>query len=349
MTGQGFEIEPCSSGEAEAALQVLYQWAPEKQRSHLVAETQSLASTGAFDLSGLWIARGGIHLKSVPWRRGVVGVLLSEALAGCTAAIWAPEVKPRFDRAPIAAALVRAAILHFRARGFRVVQAVLDESANARAAGDLAAGGMRQVTELLYLQRDARVPLVQPTAAAPGIVVDWRPYAPRFEAELRRILEATYVSSLDMPELDGHRAVEAALAKDRASGRFEPWHWQLGRVRGQPEAAIVLLLAEVLGHDIWEITYLGLAPEARGRGLGRLAVARALELASGRARWLQLSVDVRNIPAIRLYEATGFLPFDRRFVHLLVFPDQDDAAPGHTQCVLPASSPTIPSAPSHPG
>jgi RimJ/RimL family protein N-acetyltransferase len=35
---------------------------------------------------------------------------------------------------------------------------------------------------------------------------------------------------------------------------------------------------------------------------------------------LELAVDVRNLPAERLYKAAGFVPHDRRAVHLTVIP-----------------------------
>ena len=57
-------------------------------------------------------------------------------------------------------------------------------------------------------------------------------------------------------------------------------------------------------------------PEPRGRGLGREAVAHALDLARPHTPRLELAVDVRNPPAERLYRASGFLPYERRAVHL---------------------------------
>jgi ribosomal protein S18 acetylase RimI-like enzyme len=49
-------------------------------------------------------------------------------------------------------------------------------------------------------------------------------------------------------------------------------------------------------------------------------IERALELARGCVPWLELAVDVRNTPAVRLYEAAGFITRGRRAVHLVIFP-----------------------------
>jgi ribosomal protein S18 acetylase RimI-like enzyme len=81
------------------------------------------------------------------------------------------------------------------------------------------------------------------------------------------------------------------------------------------------MLSEVPNRDAWEVVYLGLTPAARGRGLGRQAIAHALELARPHTSRLELAVDIRNHPATRLYDATGFVIVDRRSVHLAVFPE----------------------------
>ncbi len=87
---------------------------------------------------------------------------------------------------------------------------------------------------------------------------------------------------------------------------------------GEPAAAGVVLLNEVAGRAAWEISYLGLTPAARGRGLGRATLAHALDLTRPHVGRLELAVDARNHPADRLYRATGFQPYDRRAVHLAV-------------------------------
>jgi GNAT superfamily N-acetyltransferase len=122
-----------------------------------------------------------------------------------------------------------------------------------------------------------------------------------------------------MPELQGVRSLDDIIDGHRANGRFAPGCWQYGQIPAQPDAAAVLLLEAIPEKDAWEIAYLGLTPTARGRGLGRIAIGHAIELARPRASRLQLAVDIRNHPATRLYDAVGFVPFDRRSVHMVVF------------------------------
>ncbi|HMB05564.1 MAG TPA: GNAT family N-acetyltransferase, partial [Isosphaeraceae bacterium] len=212
-----------------------------------------------------------------------------------------------------AVALVRAALADLRARGFRIAQALLDESAPRQAAVDLAGGGMLHVTDLVYLER----PTADPLEVRPELpTLAWRPYGAEAEAEFRAILQATYSDSRDMPELEGIRSLDDIMASHRAGGRFDPSRWRLGRVPGEPEAGAVVLLSALPDRAAWEVAYLGLTPAARGRGLGRAALAHALELARPLTPRLELAVDLRNEPATRLYRAAGFSPFDRRAVHL---------------------------------
>ena len=298
------EVIACPPEERVAALGVLYRRVSASLRPRLIADAVGEAEAGTIDLSGLWIAR----------RRGrVVGTLLTQALAGRAAAVWAPEVETAWRRGATAVALLRAALDDLTRRGFLIAQALLDESAPRHAAADLTAGGMPHVTDLLYLERPTALPL----AVAPGLPpIDWRGLGSETEADFRAVLQATYIGSLDMPELEGVRALDDILASHRAGGRFAPERWQVGHVRGEPAAAGVVLLSDLPDRDAWEVAYLGLTPEARGRGLGRALLAHALDLAAPHVGRIELAVDVRNAPAHQLYRSAGMTPFDRRAVHL---------------------------------
>jgi mycothiol synthase len=306
MPGPSLEIRPCRPAERGEALHVLYRRMPAALRPDLVAGALDEAARGGIDLSGLWVA----------WRGGrIVGALLAQHLAGHAAAVWAPEVVPSWRRGAVAEALIRAALDDLRGQGIRVAQALIDATSPRQGAADLARGGLPRVTDLTYLGRDtARSLAVAPTVPR----LDWRPFGPATEGEFRAVLTRTYLGSLDMPELEGVRSLDDVLAGHRAGGRFDPDRWQVGRLAGEPEAAAILLLTEAPDRDAWELSYLGLTPEARGRGLGRAALARALALARPHVSRLELAVDARNHPAERLYQATGFLPFDRRAVHLAI-------------------------------
>jgi ribosomal protein S18 acetylase RimI-like enzyme len=81
----------------------------------------------------------------------------------------------------------------------------------------------------------------------------------------------------------------------------------------------VLLLTAGADGDEWEVAYVGVVPEARGRGVGRELMHKAVfEARAAGAGRLTLSVDARNGPARALYREVGFEPFDRREVFLAV-------------------------------
>jgi len=55
-----------------------------------------------------------------------------------------------------------------------------------------------------------------------------------------------------------------------------------------------------------ELVYLGLAPEARGRGVGSTMLRQAMQLIlADQKRRFSLAVDSRNEPALRLYYRFG--------------------------------------------
>ena len=305
MIGWNTRVGLCLPTERREALGVLYRRAPESLRARLVEDALAQTEAGEVDLSGLWVAR----------RHGgqVVGAILTQALAGHAAALWAPEVDAILGRRSTALALVRAALDDLRARGFQLAQALLDESSPAQAADDLEAGGMPHVTDLVYLEADTQTLLPVRPELPP---IDWLPFEPETEAEFRQVLQETYIDSLDMPELEGMRSLDDVLASHKASGRFVSERWRMGRVRGIPEAGAVLLLSEIPDRDAWEIAYLGINPAGRGRGLGRAVLAHALETARPYAARIELAVDIRNLPAYNLYRSAGLRAFDRRAVHI---------------------------------
>jgi mycothiol synthase len=297
-------IQLCPPEARREALALLYRRVDDWLRDDAVALALADADARLIDFSGLWIAR----------RRGkIIGVLLTQPLAGGAAAVWAPEVAEGWGRAATARRLLTASLDHLRAGGDKIAPALVDESAPARASSDLQRGGLERITVLDYLERETSRPIDAPR---PRVNLSWKAFSDATEAEFRRTLLATYSGTLDMPELEGVRSLDDVIAGHRAAGRFDPARWLIGRVPGEPDASAVVLLSALTDRDAWEVAYLGLTPTARGRGIGRATLEFARHLASPHAARLELAVDRRNIPAVRLYQNTGFRPFDHRAVHL---------------------------------
>lgn len=91
----------------------------------------------------------------------------------------------------------------------------------------------------------------------------------------------------------------------------EPWFDPAGFLVAQRGAAMVGFNWVKPHVGMGEIYVLGVAPQERGTGLGRLLAVRGMEYMRGRDMdAAMLYVDVDNLPARRLYEALGFLHWD---------------------------------------
>jgi len=135
--------------------------------------------------------------------------------------------------------------------------------------------------------------------------VTTEPYCAALRDDLIAAMEASYEQTLDCPGLYGLRRTADILAGHQATGRFDPLLWTLLRVEDQPAGAI--LLNPFPDHKTVELVYIGLAPAARGRGLGAQLLRHGLGLLTGRReRTVTLAVDQRNTPALALYQAERF-------------------------------------------
>ena len=117
------------------------------------------------------------------------------------------------------------------------------------------------------------------------------------------------------------RNLEEVLEGHQAQGIHNPEQWWLALQAN--EAVGVLLLAEISESQGWDLSYVGVVPEARGRGIGRELTCKALQEArAAGATQITLAVDTRNRPAWSLYLDLGFESFDRREVYLAIWNDQ---------------------------
>ena len=202
-----------------------------------------------------------------------------------------------------------------RRTDIRLAQAILQPRETAAAAA-FDAAGFRTVGRLEYLRRP------RPAAGAFAPVDAWpegvevRTYRSGDDDELARALEASYADTLDCPELCGLRATSDVIESHRSVGSWDPDFWRLVRLGGEPVGAS--LFNPCPAGDTVELVYIGLAPRARGLGLGRLLMREGLAQASGRPeRFVTCAGDARNRPAKGLYDKLGFKRFDERIAKVL--------------------------------
>jgi ribosomal protein S18 acetylase RimI-like enzyme len=138
-----------------------------------------------------------------------------------------------------------------------------------------------------------------------------QPIDPTTDTATRRrliaVVQASYQGTLDCPRLNAFRSAAEVLDGYIAAPAFQPTGWRIVS-EGPCDVACLMTSYHAAGEAL-ELTYMGIAPAARGRGLGNLLVAETGRIARLRqARQVVLAVDRSNHPACRLYRRCGFEP-----------------------------------------
>jgi ribosomal protein S18 acetylase RimI-like enzyme len=184
------------------------------------------------------------------------------------------------------------------------------EPENERDAGRLLRNGFEFLADLTYLRR----PLDRNVRSVPDSPLIAETVDPEVDAaRLGGVIERTYSGSTDCPQINGLRTGLEAVTGHRSTGLPLRDGWMIFRdSRGDVG---VLLLADQPEQDACELVYMGVVPEARGRGYGREIVEAAVRRAAKTARrGLLLAVDERNRFAGTIYESAGFEFLDRKRV-----------------------------------
>ncbi len=242
----------------------------------------------------------------------IVGAGFGRIYAGRTAAALAPRLVAGEPEAT-AQELLTQVDAFFREHRVVIAQTLL-ETDHGVDADRLLAAGFRHMADLLYLV--ASGPALPD--APPATELEFETYTPQAHERLCGVVEQTYIGTRDCPELNGLRDTPDVLAGFEAIGVFDSRRWLLARHGGRDIGCV--LLADHPDLDQWELVYMGLAADARGRGWGIQLVRQAqwLTRCAGRPR-IVLAVDAANVPAISAYSAAGFVAWDRRSVFLRVF------------------------------
>lgn len=254
-----------------------------------VAEFLEFASQRGIDLSPLSVARAGGQ---------IVWAALPVVSPGKTMLLLHPGRQPQaVDVGPV----IRSVCDLAASRGIQLAQALVDPT-DATTLTLFTREGFAAMAELLYLHRLVRKALPPPPLPA-GF--GWATYSSENHSLFAQTILRSYQGSFDCPALNGLRDIEDIMAGHKASGEFDAEYWFLLSEGDAPRA--VLLLSKVPRTEGVELVYLGLAPEARGRGLGDLLVRQALwAVRQMNLSLVSLAVDSQNAPALRLYHRHGF-------------------------------------------
>ncbi|MCA9303051.1 MAG: GNAT family N-acetyltransferase [Phycisphaerales bacterium] len=182
--------------------------------------------------------------------------------------------------------------------------------------------GMTFVGRLEYLKRpltpaDAEIPAQEwPESIRVRSIGDPMDFSASGDGtQLAAALDASYIDTLDCPELCGKRSTRDVIESHQSAGVFDPNHWYLIEQDHAPVGCCLLSPSPEL--QTIELVYIGLGPTARGLGLGRMLLNHAIRNArSLGASELSCAVDTRNTPALRIYESMGFTAFDARLGYI---------------------------------
>jgi len=253
-----------------------------------IGEFKQFAHQREIDLRELWVFGSGNRLA---W------AVLPIYSPGRTILLLTPSELPRQgDVSP----LVDAVCLAAASRGVHLAQLLADPS-DGQLQQTFNRSGFIHIAELLYLQSALRrVPA--PPRMAEGL--SWQTYSDQSHPLFCRAILRSYIQSLDCPALAGLRDIEDIVAGHRSSGEFDPQYWHV--LLDAEEPIGVVLLTRVPRVEMAELVYLGVVPEARGRGIGDVMMKQALWGVSqmGLQR-LTVAVDARNAPALKLYFRHG--------------------------------------------
>jgi ribosomal protein S18 acetylase RimI-like enzyme len=305
-------VEPALPEEVVEALRLVFQHLPEPDRVARVGNTLTLICQNELDPRGVLVARR---------RSQLLGAVVCQPLAGAGGLVWPPQVRTGAADPDLAVSLVQSACAWLREQGARIAQAILRPE-EITLAEPLLRNGFRHITGLWYMRRpvsDTSARDLRKLGGSSAKSVTFHDYT-RCDREIfRQTLMRTYQGTLDCPELNGLRSAEEIIAGHRDQGKHDPQLWWLVREKSLPVG--VLLLGHMPEWDALDISYLGVRPEARGHGLGRVLAARALQEAkSRRVHQVTLAVDRRNLPAWAMYRQLGFEPHEEREVYLRIEP-----------------------------
>lgn len=202
----------------------------------------------------------------------------------------------------------------------RIIQALMESNQRYELLA-LEQAGFTHLAHLIYMQR--YVTAANRTANAlnlgPGVqLYNWTESNRQLFADA---ILASYIDTHDCPALLGVRHIDDVIAGHMAAGEFDPRRWFALYENDKPLG--VMLLNRIAHRSALELVYLGLAPQARGKGLARKLVQHAMNItADHNACQILLAVDQENEPARKLYQRMGFARGEKKTAMIYVLDAQ---------------------------
>lgn len=292
--GREYAVRPVRRDEIEPAIRLILAGAVGNGSDASVAEFLQVAVARGLDITAIWVIVDGDD--RVQW------AAMPLTLAGRAMLVMVPpRLRPGL-RSQHVAELIASSLAEARRSGVTMAQALIDPEHRAvqRALID---SGFEDVAELVYLAR--RVTGPTPSGGLSDDYRLWR-YDGSTHHRFARTIERSYEDSLDCPQLNGRRDIDDIIAGHKAAGEFDPELWMLLSDIENNDLG-VMLLNRLNRREGYELVYVGLTPEARGKGLADGLLRKAIDtLAYEGGGQLITACDAANAPARRLYHRFGF-------------------------------------------
>jgi len=235
----------------------------------------------------------------------------------------------RADSPKSASEVVTPLVARLRGSGVTFLQASSDDASQAET---LAAAGFRPLADLELMLLDCRDYVAAANLAArPAASHDWNPpdhLGDDWRATFVDVIRQTFTNTLDCPRLADYRSDTQIASGYLSVPGFDPSICRLLSVDGELAGCLVLTRqaaagatehpeapsAPPIGGDL-ELTYMGLVPRFRGRGLGAAMLAQTVAIAQAiSAAQVVLAVDSQNRPANAIYQRLGWQTVERESV-----------------------------------
>lgn len=298
-------VEPARPEEWAAAFQLIFGQQDDELGRSRAGNALELVRQGALEAEGVLVAREADQL---------LGAMVCTPLAAAGGLVWPPQAADESRRHVIEDQLVQRASSWLRQRGAKLAQALLAPE-EAHLGESLARNGFQHITNLWYMRHEMELP---PQLLGHAERLTCQTFADCDVRTFQETLLRSYDDTLDCPEVNGVRTIDEIIEGHKHQGVHDPNHWWLAFDGSRPVG--VLITTAMPEVDAWDMAYLGIVADARGRGFGRELTTKALiEAKEAEVRQLTLSVDARNRPAWNLYRAAGFEACAQREVLLAIW------------------------------
>ncbi len=295
-TNDEIVVEPATAADSADALRMLLGRSPQASIDDILPEAclPGIADLESKAVPGLFCATNANDPQKI------IGVIWARHAMPGVHSIWQAFCRPK---SPVVESKLYEAIDNYLgSTPFRLARALADIESPFQSR--LAQIGFSHQTDIVSR-------LWQPDAITTGWMPDGysiHTLRPGQDDEFTQLMERTYQQSLDCPDL-----VKLLTAKDllkfyRASTFATQSSFFLLYAESEPAGCLVL--TDDMDNESLELTYMGVAPNHRGNGLGQLLVNFAKERAyNGLARRLVVAVDRTNEPAWKIYEDAEFATY----------------------------------------